>query len=178
MFSIHPECRAKRGASKENGERTAQSGLRARALQYLARREYSRAELRGKLLPHVQADAEFEQAHPVDLDALLDDLTVRGWLSDERAATQMLHTKRSRFGTQRIAHELRQKGITEELISVALPHLKETELDAAREVWRKKFGTAPLDEKEKAKQVRFLQSRGFGFDVIFQVLRMTASTED
>jgi regulatory protein len=146
--------------------------LRARALQYLARREYSRTELRGKLLPHVQADSEFEQSKPVDLDALLDDFTARGWLSDARAATQLVHAKRSRFGTQRITHELRQKGITEELISAALPELKDSELAAAREVWQKKFGTAPQDEKEKARQVRFLQSRGFGFDVIFKVLRL------
>ena len=145
--------------------------MRARALQYLARREYSRAELRGKLLPHVQANADFEQAQPVDLDALLDDLTVRGWLSDERAATQLVHAKRSRFGLQRITHELRQRGIAEDLISDALPALKETELEAAHEVWRKKFGTAPQDEKEKAKQVRFLQSRGFAMDAIFKVLR-------
>jgi regulatory protein len=146
--------------------------LRARASQYLARREYSRAELRGKLLPHVQADEDFEQVSPVNLDALLDDLTARGWLSDERAATQLVHAKRSRFGTQRIVHELRQKGIAEELISAALPELKESELAAAREVWKKKFGTAPQDEKEKAKQVRFLQSRGFSLDVIFKVLRL------
>lgn len=152
--------------------------LRARALQYLARREYSRAELRGKLLPHVQANADFEQAQPVDLDALLDDLTARGWLSDVRAATQLVHAKRSRFGLQRITHELRQKGIAEELISDALPALKETELEAAREVWKKKFGTAPQDEKEKAKQVRFLQSRGFSLDAIFQVLRLKSSIED
>ena len=58
----------------------------------------------------------------VNLDALLDDLAARGWLSDERAATQLVHAKRSRFGTQRITHELRQKGIAEELISAALPH--------------------------------------------------------
>ena len=146
--------------------------MRARALQYLARREYSRAELRDKLLPHVQADADFEQAQPVDLDALLDDFTARGWLSDERAATQLVHAKRNRFGTQRITHELRQKGIAEELISAALPELKESELAAAREVWKKKFGTAPQDEKEKAKQVRFLQSRGFSLDVVFKVLRL------
>jgi regulatory protein len=150
--------------------------LRARALQYLARREYSRAELRGKLLPHVQADADFEQAQPVGLDALLDvlldDLAARGWLSDERAATQLVHAKRSRFGTQRITHELRQKGIAENLISEALPQLKETELEAARLVWQKKFGIAPQDEKEKATQVRFLQSRGFSLDVIFKVLRL------
>ena len=149
--------------------------LRARALQYLARREYSRAELRAKLLPHVQANADFEQAQPVDLDALLDDLTARGWLSDVRAATQLVHAKRSRFGLQRITHELRQKGIAEELISAALPELKDSEVAAAREVWQKKFGTAPQDEKEKAKQVRFLQSRGFALDVVFKVLRTSDS---
>lgn len=145
--------------------------LRARALQYLARREYSRAELRGKLQPYAQEGKDFEQAHPDGLDALLDDLTTRGWLSDERAVTQLLHAKRSRFGMQRITHELRQKGIAEELISAALPALKESELDAAREVWQRKFGTPPQDDSEKAKQIRFLQSRGFGFDVIFQVFR-------
>jgi regulatory protein len=157
--------------------------LRARALQYLARREYSRAELRKKLLPHVQADDDFEQAFDssgsVNLDALLDelldDLAARGWLSDERAATQLVHAKRSRFGTQRITHELRQKGIAEELISAALPELKGSELAAAREVWQKKFDTAPQDEKEKAKQVRFLQSRGFSMDAIFKVLRTSDS---
>jgi regulatory protein len=146
--------------------------LRARALQYLARREYSRAELRSKLLPHVQSDEDFEQVSAVNLDGLLDDLTARGWLSDERAATQLVHAKRSRFGTQRIAHELRQKGIAEELIAGVLPALKESELEAAREVWQKKFGTAPQDAKEKAKQMRFLQSRGFSMDVIFKVLRL------
>ena len=149
--------------------------LRARALQYLARREYSRAELRGKLLPHAQ-QVKIPSRHLIplvraDLDALLDDLTERGWLSDARAATQLLHAERSRFGTQRITHELRQKGIAEELISAALPALKESELEAARVVWQRKFGTLPQDAGEKAKQMRFLQSRGFGVDVIFQVLR-------
>ncbi len=145
--------------------------LRARALQYLARREYSRAELHGKLQPYAEADKDYSQLHPDSLNALLDDLTERGWLSDARAATQLLHAKRSRFGMQRITHELRQKGIAEELISAALPALKESELDAAREVWQRKFGTLPQDDREKAKQIRFMQSRGFGFDVIFQVLR-------
>ena len=152
--------------------------LRARALRYLARREYSRAELRAKLLPHVQADEDFEPVSPVNLDALLDDLTARGWLSDERAATQLVHAKRSRFGTQRITHELRQKGIAEDLISAALPSLKESELEAAREVWLRKFGALPQDAKEKAKQMRFLQSRGFGLEVIFKVLRVAVLEDD
>ena len=169
--------------------------LRTRALQYLARREYSRVELRGKLLPHLQAkyvqpdDGGFEQladvAEPPDLeslqselDALLDDLTARGWLSDERAATQLLHARRRRFGTQRITHELRQKGISDDLIALALPELKDSELEAARGVWQRKFGSLPADAKDKAKQMRFMQSRGFGFEVIFKVLQHAESEED
>ena len=50
--------------------------------------------------------------------------------------------------------------------------MKETELAAARDVWKKKFGVAPEDEKEKAKQMRFMQSRGFSLDVVFKVLRL------
>ena len=155
--------------------------LRARALQYLARREYSRTELRSKLLKYVQrdVDAEFDagQSQPVELDMLLNDLAARGWLSDERAATQLVHTKRSRFGMQRITHELRQKGIAEELIDAALPALKKSELEAAREVWKKKFGVPPQDQKEKARQMRFLQSRGFSLDAIFKVLKLAEACE-
>ena len=132
-------------------------------MRYLARREHSRTELHRKLLPYVQEGE--------DLDAVLDELVTRGWLSDARATTQLVHAKRSRFGTQRIAHELRQKGIPENLINEALPELKDSELETAREVWKKKFGSIAQDEKEKGKQVRFLQSRGFSMDAIFKILR-------
>ena len=151
--------------------------LRARALQCLARREYSRAELRAKLLPHAQLEEDSERSEVVDLDALLDDLTVRGWLSDARATSQLVHAKRSRFGIQRITHELRQRGISDELIDAALPALKESELDSAREVWQRRFGVVPHDAKEKAKQMRFLQSRGFSIDVILKVLKLSAAME-
>ncbi len=151
--------------------------LRARALQYLARREYSRAELAARLRPYAQLEDEFEQLQPVDLDALLDDLTERGWLSDERAATQLLHARRPRFGTQRITHEMRQKGISDELIEQALPSLKETELESARGVWQRKFGSLPQDAKERARQMRFMQSRGFSMDAIFKVLRHDETAE-
>lgn len=139
-------------------------------MRYLARREHSRAELHSKLLPHVQEGE--------DLDAVLDHLEKRNWLSDARATTQWVDAKRGRFGSQRIAHELRQKGIPENLIAEALPLLKETELDAAREVWQKKFGVLPQDAKEKAKQIRFLQSRGFSIGVTLKVLKLSSATEE
>ncbi len=151
--------------------------LRARALQCLARREYSRAELHAKLLSFVPTEEDSEQLPTVDLDALLDDLTARGWLSDTRAATQLVHAKRSRFGTQRITHLLRQRGISDELVDAALPALKESELEAARNVWQRKFGATPKDAKEKAKQMRFLQSRGFSIEVVLKVLKLSSATE-
>jgi regulatory protein len=151
--------------------------LRTRALQYLARREYSRSELAAKLRPYAQIEDDFEQLQPIDLDGLLDDLIERGWLSDERAATQLLHARRPRFGTQRITHEMRQKGLSDELIEQALPALKDSELESARGVWQRKFGALPTDAKEKAKQMRFLQSRGFSLDVIFKVLRSEPDVE-
>ena len=138
-------------------------GLRVRALRILARREHSRAELFNKLLPHVQ-DGE-------DIESVLDELERKNWLSDARAADMIVSQRRSRFGAQRIIHELHQKGIAENLIDHAIPQLRETELEAAREVWKKKFGTLPGNQKEKAQQVRFLQSRGFSVDVIFRVLK-------
>ncbi len=132
-------------------------------MRFLARREHSRAELRVKLLPHVQEGE--------DVDAVLDELEKRNWLSDARAAELIVSTRRGRFGAQRIVHEMRQKGLSEDLVGQALPRLKESELEAAREVWQKKFGVFPQDQKEKARQARFLQSRGFGMDVVMKVLR-------
>ena len=143
--------------------------LRVRALRYLARREHSRAELRSKLLPHVQEGE--------DVERVLDDLAQRGRLSDQRAAEQLVNQRRHRFGAQRIAHELRRKGIADTLVDAALPQLRASEFEAAREVWSKKFGMPPHDAKEKARQVRFLQSRGFALDVIFKVLGHSAADD-
>jgi regulatory protein len=144
--------------------------LRVRAMQYLARREHSRAELQHKLKSHVQEGE--------DLTAVLDELEKRNWLSDARAATQLVDAKRSRFGSQRIAHELRQRGIGDDLIAAALPELKASELETAREVWQRKFGKPPQEAKEKARQMRFLQSRGFSTDVILKVLKSAGANLD
>lgn len=149
--------------------RKPETTLRARALQYLARREYSRAELRAKLQPYA--------AEGDDLEAELDALAVRGWLSDARAADQLVSQRRGRFGTRRIVHELKQKGINDGLVHATLPQLKETELEAARSVWGKKFSSPPQDAKEKARQIRFLQSRGFELETILKVIRLSSSPE-
>lgn len=137
--------------------------LRARALEYLARREHSRAELERKLAAHLEEGE--------DLPALLDDFEKRGWVSEARVVEQVIHGRRGKFGAARIARELRDKGISPELIGDSMARLQESELDAARAVWRKKFGGLPGSASERAKQIRFLQGRGFGLEVILELLR-------
>lgn len=136
--------------------------MRARALAYLARREYSCKELEQKLSGFVEEGD--------DLPALIADFQKRGWLSEERYTEQIVHARKSRFGSLRIAHELREHGVAEDLVEKAVAELKDDELSNARSVWQKKFGEAPKNREAWAKQARFLQGRGFSFDVIKKVL--------
>jgi len=136
--------------------------VRQRALNYLARREYTRDELYRKLLPYAEESDSLED--------LLADFKARGWLSEQRFVEQVVHARSDRYGSRYITHELREKGVAEDLIELALPQLKENDLETARTVWAKKFGKLPEDAKERAKQMRFLQSRGFGLDVIGKLL--------
>ena len=84
---------------------------------------------------------------------------------------QVLASRRRRFGAQRIAHELREKGIPDAMIVDACAKLRPSEVEAARDVWRRKFKAAPADARERARHMRFLQGRGFSLDVIRKVIR-------
>ena len=101
---------------------------------------------------------------------MLDDFKKRGWLSDERFTEQLVHARKSKFGSHRVAHELREKGVSDDLVANAVEAIKENELVHAREVWKKKFNAYPTSREDWAKQARFLQSRGFGFEIIKNVL--------
>ncbi|MDB5928189.1 MAG: recX [Betaproteobacteria bacterium] len=144
-------------------KRKTELAPRGRALRLLARREHTRLELERKLAAHVES--------PAELQALLDDFTARGWLSDARAVDQLVQAKRGRFGAARIRQVLIDKGVSGELIASALANLKDTELDAARVVWARKFKAAPLTAAERARHIRFLQSRGFSVEVAMRVVR-------
>jgi len=133
-------------------------GLRERALRLLARREHSRAELARKLGAHCGPED--------DLDALLDDLSRRKLLSDERYAEARAHALARKFGAARISHELQAKGLDKGLAERASTPARTTEVERAREVWRRKFGVGPRTREEAARQMRFLRSRGFSFDAI------------
>ena len=138
--------------------------LRERALRLLARREHSRSELARKLQAHDPAPED-------ELEALLDDLSKRKQLSDERYAESRAHVLSRKFGAARIAQELRGKGIEKGLAEGAAAAARSTEMERARAVWTKKFGVKAATREGRAKQMRFLQSRGFSFDAIRAVIR-------
>ena len=149
-----------------NGKKKPQVSLRQRGLDYLAKREYSVAELAQKLntvARQYELDAD-------EIPEILADFKKRNWVSDTRFTEQILHARKSKFGSARIAHELREKGVSDELISEAVQDVKENELANAKAVWRKKYDAPPSSREEWAKQARFLQSRGFGFEIIKKVI--------
>ena len=140
--------------------------LRERALRLLARREHSRAELARKL-----ESTGFVQQ---DIAPLLDEFETKNWLSDRRFAESYVADHRARAGSVKLAYDLRQRGVSDAIIEVVLSENRDSELDRAREVWKRKFGSSPTDRAEKARQMRFLQSRGFGADTIRRVIHDAA----
>jgi regulatory protein len=139
--------------------------LKGRALRLLAGREQSRAELERKLATHAET--------PEQLAQVLDELQAKDFISEARVVESVVNRRQARLGASRIKRELQDKGIDAEKVAQAMVDLKVTELDRAREVWRKKFdsktdaGSSPAD---KAKQMRFLAARGFGADAIRRVV--------
>lgn len=136
--------------------------LKGRALRHLSRREHSRLELHRKLLPHAESEDQLER--------LLDELERAGWLSNERFAESVVHRKAGRFGSELIRHELRGHAIDEALFEDQLATLRETELDRARALWQRRFGTAADSPQARARQYRFLRARGFAADVVHKVI--------
>ena len=137
--------------------------LRAQAIRLLARREYARSELEERLLA---------RGGPLqEVRALLEELERQGYLSNERYARAVVTRKSGGHSRRRIAAGLRAKGVSGDDIAAALAEASPDDAIALDALWQRKFGKAPIDEKEKARQVRFLQSRGFALSAILKLLR-------
>ena len=136
--------------------------LKGRALRLLSGREYSRAELERRLAP-------FEEA-PGALATVLDELQAKDFISEQRVLESVIHRRAAKLGASRIRQELQAKGLEPEAVAQAVEQLRASEVERAREVWRKKFGAPAADAAERAKHMRFLATRGFGGDAIRKVL--------
>ncbi|MDR2165505.1 MAG: recombination regulator RecX [Zoogloeaceae bacterium] len=140
--------------------------LRAHALRYLSRREYSRNELRQKLVL-LAADGS---PSPEELETLLDSLSAQHLLSDARYAETRIGARSRRYGNLRLAQELAQAGVAAETIAAALPGPEE-EVRHCRAVRERKFGALLAGPGEIARQRNFLRYRGFSAEAIRQTLR-------
>lgn len=140
--------------------------LKKRALYYLGKRDYSRAELRKKILAYSEA----LEITKDNLELILDELETKEWLSDTRFSEQFVLTKKRKFGIRKIAHELKLRGVDELIINRVLKEIKDDEFFLAKQIWEKKFNQIPITINEKAKQIRFMQSRGIEVSIIHKIL--------
>ena len=139
--------------------------IRVVAMDLLSRREHSVYELAQKL-----------KKRDFDIDAIeaaLDQLKQDNLQSDSRFVESVVNFRvNAGFGPLKIKHELRQKGISSEHVDDYLSGLtvEWQQLMAAQR--SKKFGQdIPLDYKEKMKQARFLQNRGFSPESVMRLFR-------
>jgi regulatory protein len=135
--------------------------LQARALRLLVRREHSRAELVRKLSPHAESDEA--------LNAVVDLLQSRKHLSDERFAEERARSLSRKFGAEKIRRDLKERGVADEIVERVSDA---GDLDKARAILQRKYREPATTWAERAKRARFLQGRGFSYEVISRVLKV------
>jgi regulatory protein len=145
----------------------AAPALKAQAVRLLARREYARAELEDKLVAKGAARGEAR--------AVLDELAAGGYLSNERYAHAVSRQMAGRYSRRSIAGELKAKGVAADDIAAVLATTGIDDAAALEALWRRRFGELPADDREKARQIRFLQARGFAVSAILKLLRELAA---
>jgi len=141
--------------------------LKKRALYYLAKREYSFKELIQKILKYAYEIGLSEK----ECFVVVEELKEKNFQSDERFCESYINSKKNKFGSQRISFDLQQKGIDQYLIDTFISELKIHEDKIASLVWSKKYNSPPANKSEENKQIRFMQSRGFSFEVIKKIIR-------
>jgi regulatory protein len=171
------------------GSKKQSPSLKARALRLLSQREHSRAELAKKLGDWMSLQAKADRARnsqdpdqeqsqagtpalsrEIQIAAVLDDFEKRGWLSDARFAEALVRRRSERYGVRKIKDELQRAGVASDASSALLDGLKHTEFERAKELFERKFGGIAEDQKMRAKQYRFLVSKGFNPEIVAKVI--------
>lgn len=137
------------------------------AVSYLARREHSALELSRKLEKSGFDELEIEDS--------LAKLQRAGLQSDQRYAESYVNSRINRgYGSVRIRMELKERGVASDIITDSLQQAEIDWFALAAEVRSKRFGEHnPEDFKDRAKQQRFLQYRGFTHDEITESFNLT-----
>ncbi|RDI42810.1 regulatory protein RecX [Aquicella lusitana] len=133
-------------------------------LNWLSRRDYSQQEIRQKL--------KAKSCTPDEIETLIADLLQAGLINDLRFAENFVYWRSKKgYGPHRIAAELQARGIADDVIAEKLSVPADVWLAEIHKVWQKHFkGKQPTNFKERAKQIRFLQYRGFTREQVDSVL--------
>lgn len=143
-------------------EKKAAKQIRFAAMNLLARREYSFAELLNKL------NQRFDEVLVVPcLQCLADE----GLQSDQRFTEDYVRSLVNKGkGPFYIRQKLQQKGVAEYIVDLELGNYKGKWLSLANDVYCRKYPHKAVDLNDKAKRYRFLTSRGFSSDIIQELL--------
>jgi regulatory protein len=145
--------------------------LKARALRLLSRREYSRQELAAKLLHLIKQKNEDVPADIREqIEQVLNEFESQGWLSNQRFAEALVRRRSQRYGLRRVTDELQRAGIEAATITRLSGELDQTEFERAKALWSRKFGEIPLEQKERARQYRFLVTKGFSPELVNKLI--------
>jgi regulatory protein len=134
--------------------------------------------------PHIEHLSARERAKPAaeNAAAVLESLKADGYQSDRRYAESITRHFAGRMSKSAIAGKLKAAGVDrdeiEDAMAQALGEEHTDDFTVAQELWQSKFRNPPADDKEKAKQVRFLQSRGFSISVALKVIKAGAMPDD
>lgn len=146
--------------------------IRRAAMYWLARRDHSRQEIHRKLQKKFGAE--------LDTGPYLDWLEEHNFLNDARYIEVFLRSAIERgHGLLRIRQDLQQRGLDRQRVEEALQALEVDWFALAAQLRQRRFGALPqrADQKEKARQLRFLQYRGFSADQCFHALETDLSAE-
>lgn len=139
--------------------------LKAKAIDFLSRRDYSYSELYNKL-----------KKYSTDLDAIksvVDEMANHKYLNEERFVENFIYSKSKKYGGLKVKQLLQNKVNDQALINELYQQAEIDEFAVARQIWERKFNheiaTTP---KDRAKQIRFMLSRGFSLDLIFKLTKL------
>lgn len=142
-----------------------QDAIRRAALRLLARRDYTQKDITQKL--------KVKGFSLVEMETVIIDLIHRGLISDARFAENYVYSRRAKgYGPLRISIELQRLGVSDDVIAEHLEITDNAWFNEVRKVWQKHFkGKHANDYKGRAKQMRYLQYRGFTQEQIESIFK-------
>ena len=133
------------------------------SLRLLAMRDMSRIEFERKLVAR-----DFT---PEDIAEAVVWCEAEGWLDEARFAEVTARRLGHKYGATRIAQTLKQKGVPSGAVAETLSAMKDGEMARAQTVLARKFHEPPTSAEDRAKRIRYMQTRGFSFEVIKRAMR-------